>query len=92
MKKVIRYFPALPDSTFFRSSNKEYYLDRVKKGSQVERMKDLMNAEIDLAATYRSNYRIYRYTNFPIISEITRWERAWNILCILLVNPVYLLN
>ena len=82
--KVLQYFPALPEATFFRANNKEYYLDHIKKGSAVERMKELVDSEIDLASKYRAGYMIYKITNFPIGSEIVRWDRLWIIMCILL--------
>lgn len=82
--KVLRYFPALPEATFFRAINKEYFLDHVKVASAVERMKELVDSEMDLSSRYEAGYMIYKATNFPITSEIVRWNHAWIIMCILL--------
>jgi len=81
---VTRYYPIRPEGTFFRMQNKEYYLERIEKGNAVQRMKQLMISEMDLSAKYVSNYWIYRFTNFPFFSEITRYERLWTFLCIIL--------
>jgi hypothetical protein len=83
--KVIRYFPRLPEMTFLREQKKTKYLNDVKPSPAVERMKEFAKAEPSISAGATSDYRVYHKINFPVLSEIYRWQRVWNFLCVILV-------
>ena len=77
-KPTLHYFPIRPVGTFLRSNLRDQYLENIPCVPAALRMKDLLiDSGPTLASKMLSGHYLHTKTNFPILSEIFRWNRIW---------------
>jgi len=85
IKTETLYFPILPVASFLRSSHKDTYMENIECVPAILRMKDLLvDTGSSLSSKMHAGYTIHNKINYPLVSEIFRWERLWLVLLILL--------